>query len=47
MLFSCMLVRTYKLINTIPIGPATLLFLAPAPPPFEFKQAAVVVRLKT
>ena len=37
---------TYKLINTIPIGPAALLFLPP-PLPFEFKQAAVVVRLKT
>ena len=40
-------VCTYKLINTIPIGPTTLLFLAPPPPPFEFKQTAVVVRLKT
>ena len=40
-------VWTYKLINTIPIEPTTLLFLAPPPPPFEFKQTAVVVRLKT
>ena len=39
-------VWTYKLINTTPIGPTTLLFLAPALPPFEFKQTAVVVRLK-
>ena len=42
-----MLVWTYKIINTIPMGPTILLFLAPPPPPFEFKQAAVVVRLKT
>ena len=38
---------TYKLINTIPIGPAVLLFLSPPPLPFEFKQTAVVVILKT